>query len=471
MRRILTFMIAAGAIAAGQDARSVLERAVNKMGNPRSIEYSGSGAAFTLGQNVNPNAPWPRVEVKSFTRVIDYDTPASRIDAVAAQGPAPAQFFSGGKAWGQNAAGVVTPAPQFAAERRLQIWLTPHGFLRGALANNAKAKSRNVSGRKVTEVSFIDSGRRVTGVISADHLVEKVDTWLDNAVLGDMPVETTYSEYRDFGGIQFPARIVQKQGGFPVLDQTVTAVRAGVPANITVPEPVRQAVAPAVKVAAEKLAEGVWYLAGGSHHSVAVEFRDHVAVIEAPQSEERSIAVIAEVKKLLPNKPIRYLVNTHHHFDHSGGLRTYVAEGAAIVTHQVNGPFYQRTLSAKRTLNPDRLSREKKKPKLIATTATHTLTDGARTVQLHHIQGSPHNDASLMAWLPKERILIEVDVYSPAAPNAPPPATPPPAAVNLYENVARLKLDVDRIAALHGRVVPMAEFLRFVGRTSVRAGF
>ena len=90
---------------------------------------------------------------------------------------------------------------------------------------------------------------------------------------------------------------------------------------------------PPVRVTTEKLADGIWYLTGGSHHSVLVEFADHVALIEAPQNEERSTAVIAEVKKLTPTKPIRYLVNTHHHFDHSGGLRTYVAEGATIVTH------------------------------------------------------------------------------------------------------------------------------------------
>src|SRR5438034_10548799 len=89
------------------------------------------------------------------------------------------------------------------------------------------------------------------------------------------------------------------------------------------------------------LTDGVFYIRGATHHSAAVEFADHVVVVEGPLNEQRSLAVIAEVKKLVPNKPIRYLVNTHHHFDHSGGLRTYVDQGVTIITHAINKPFYR----------------------------------------------------------------------------------------------------------------------------------
>ena len=465
MRIQLAVMTAACAFCADPDARSVLEGSVKAIGNPKSVQYSGSGAVFTLGQNVSPSVPWPRVEVKSFTRVIDYEKLASRNEAVGAQGPAPTQFLSGDKAWGQAASGNVTPAPATVGDRQLQIWLSPHGFLKGALAGSPTAKSRKISGRRVTEVSFTRGAQRIAGTISADSLVEKVESWLDNPVLGDMHVETSYSDYRDFGGLKFPTKIVQKQGGFPVLEQTIAEARADVPVRIEVPGPVQQATPPAVKVASEKLADGIWYLTGGSHHSVLVEFRDHVAVIEGPQNEERSNAVIAEVKKLTPDKPIRYIVNTHHHFDHSGGLRTYVAEGATLVTHEINVPFYKRTMKAPHTLNPDRLSREKK-PKLnmITLEARHPMTDGVRTLEIHHIAKNPHNEGIVMAYFPKEKILVEVDVYSPPPPNAPPPSTPNPAAVNLYENIERLKLDVDRIAPLHGRLVSIADLRKAVGR-------
>jgi hypothetical protein len=444
-----------------QDVKSVLEATIKNMGDIKSAQYSGSGAQFNLGQSVSPDAPWPRTELKSFTRAVDYDKQASRNETVNAQGASTVQFLSGDKAWGQAGANITTAAAPVTTERQLQILMTPHGFLKGALANKATAKKSG----NATLVTFIALGKyKVVGVISAENLVEKVETRLDNSVLGDMLVETTYSDYRDFGGFKFPAKMAQKQGGHPFFDLTVTEAKANVALDLPVPDTVRQATPPAAQVTSEKLADGVWYLTGGTHHSVAVEFSDHVAVIEAPLNEDRSNAVIAEVKKLLPAKPIRYLINTHHHFDHSGGLRTYVAEGATIVTHQSNKTFYDATFKSPHTLNPDRQWREKKKAKILAIGAKHVMSDSARTVELHLIQDNPHNTGIIMAWLPKEKLLVEVDVYSPLPPNASPPANPNPNMVNLYENIQRLNLDVNRIVPLHGRVVELAELKRTIGK-------
>ena len=105
-----------------------------------------------------------------------------------------------------------------------------------------------------------------------------------------------------------------------------------------VPEAVRQAAFP-MRVETQKLADGVYLLGGGSHNSVAVEFKDYIAVVEAPLDERRNLAVIEEVVRLIPNKPIRFLVNTHQHFDHIGGLRTYMHIGATIITHWKNMEF------------------------------------------------------------------------------------------------------------------------------------
>jgi len=457
----LTFTCALCVSATAQDAKSVLEATIKNMGDFKSIQYSGIGAQFNLGQSVSPDAPWPRTELKSFTRTVDYDKQASRYETVNAQGAVTVQFLSGDKAWGQAGANITTAAAAVTTERQLQILMTPHGFLKGALANKATAKKSG----NATLVTFIALGKyKVVGVISAENLVEKVETRLDNAVLGDMLVETTYGDYREFGGLKFPAKVAQKQGGHPVFDLTVTEAKANVALDLSVPDTVSQATPPSAQVTSEKLADGVWHLTGGTHHSVAVEFSDHVAVIEAPLNEDRSNAVIAEVKKLLPAKPIRYLINTHHHFDHSGGLRTYVAEGATIVTHQINKAFYETTFKSPHTLNPDRQWREKKKAKILAIGAKHVMSDSARTVELHLIQDNPHNTGIIMAWLPKEKLLVEVDVYSPLPPNASPPANPNPNMVNLYDNIQRLNLDVNRIVPLHGRVVELAELKRTIGK-------
>jgi glyoxylase-like metal-dependent hydrolase (beta-lactamase superfamily II) len=463
MRRMMfIFVLSTLSVASAyaQDAKTVLDAAIKNLGDLKSVQYSGSGAQFNVGQSLSADAAWPKTDLKSFTRTVDYQNRASRVEAVGPNGPMATQFVAVDKAWGQNGANITPAAPVVAADRQLQIWLTPHGFLKAALASNAKASKRG----QATIVTFTTpSKHRVVGTISPDNLVQKVESWFDNPVLGDMLIETTYSDYRDMGGFKFPTKVLQKQGGYPAFDLTVAEAKSNVSLDAAVPDVVAKATPPAVNVTTEKLADRVWYLAGGSHHSVLLEFADHVAIIEGPLNEERSTAVIAAVKKISA-KPIRYLINTHHHFDHSGGLRTYVAEGATIVTHQSNKAFYETTFKSPHAIAPDRQQREKKKARILPIGAKHVMSDSDLTAELYQIEGSPHNTGILMAWLPKEKLLVEVDVYTPLAPNAPPPATPPPAMVNLYENITRLKLDVQRIVPLHGRIVELAELKKTIGK-------
>jgi glyoxylase-like metal-dependent hydrolase (beta-lactamase superfamily II) len=209
----------------------------------------------------------------------------------------------------------------------------------------------------------------------------------------------------------------------------------------------------------------VYYLKGGSHHSLAIDQSDHIVVIEGPQDEARSLAVIAKAKELIPNKPIKYLINTHAHFDHSGGLRTYVDEGATIVTHEMNKAYYEKAWSTPHTLSPDKLEQSKKTPVFQTFTDDYVLTDARRPIEIHRIQGSGHNDAFAMVYLPREKILAEADAFTPTAADAPLPTTPNPFSVNLYENIQRLKLDVRQIAALHGpRLTTMADLRAAIGQ-------
>ena len=477
----LALALAAAALPAHAAA---LQAAADALAAPtsKSLEFSGTGRWFQFGQAPSPALPWPPFEVSRYVADINFDSASAHVQITrkqlveaGRQRPAPVeqkpdQFISGATAWNlappanapAGAAAVASAQPAASEERAAEIWSTPQGFVKAALANHASEKA--VSG--ATEVSFSLGGKyHYVGTVNARNQLERVQTWIDNPVLGDTLIDTRFADYRDFGGVQFPAHIVRSEGGFPVLDLNVSSVTLNPSVDITVPAEVANAKAPLVTVTSTRLAEGVYYLTGGTHHSVAIEQRDHVVVVEAPLNEERSLAVIAKVRETIPGKPIRYLINTHAHFDHAGGLRTYVDAGTTIVTHDLDQPYFQQAWAAPRTLNPDLLAKSHKVAHFETFSAKHVLSDGQRAIEIYPIAGSGHNDAFALVYLPAEKLLVEADAYTPAAPNAPAPTTPNPYTVNLYDNIQALKLDVNQIAALHGPgVVTLADLRAAIGQ-------
>jgi glyoxylase-like metal-dependent hydrolase (beta-lactamase superfamily II) len=458
--------------ATAQDAS--LDNVAKAMGaaGVKSIQYSGSGTNFQLGQNFSPDVPWPRFVVKSYMRAVNYESASIRDELVRTQGENPPrggggqpvageqrQIFvaSGDFAW-NVAADVVTPTPIALVDRQLQLWTTPQGVVKAAMANNATVQGRTIS--------FTAPGRfKVQATVDAQNLVERIDAVAPNAVLGDAPVEIRYSEYKDFAGVKFPTRIRQTIGGYPVLDLTVTDVQPNLAVDIAVPDPIKQTSAPYSKVATQMVADGVWYITGGSHHSVLIEMKDHLILVESPLNDERAAAVLAEVKGLVSNKPIKYVIATHHHFDHAGGLRAVAAEGITIIAHDVNKAFLEKALAAPATVRPDRLAKSGKKGTVEGMRDKRVLTDGARTVELHNVAGNNHHAGIVMVYLPKEKLLVEADVYNPPAPNAPPPASVNTNWVNLSDNIKRLSINVDQILPLHGRIMPLAELHKSIGHS------
>lgn len=459
--------ICAGAVSA-QDAKTVLQAAQKAMGDATSIQYSGTGHIFSFGQAWTPNAAWPRTDLTSYTKTIDYTSKSAKEDLIRSE-PTPMvkgggrpfagddrqqNFVSEQYAWDMPG-NTPIPQPGAAAERQLQIWLTPQGFLKVAMENNATAKKGAIG----TEISFQMGKFTVTGTIDAHNMVTKTETHLPNPVLGDMQVETTFSAYKDFDGIKFPTTIVQKQGGQAVLELAVSSVNRNPGLNISVPDAVKTATPPAIKVDSKKLGDGIWFVAGGSHNSMVVEFPTYIIVIEGPLGEARSLAVIAEAKRLVPNKPIKYLINTHSHFDHSGGVRTYVAEGATIVTQEMNVPFYQKAWAAPRTLAPDNFSKANKEASFLPVKEKYVFTEGNRTLEIFHENGSMHNAGMLIVYFPKEKILEEADDFTPDLPElaAPSGIRPPVFIANLLKQIQALKLDVATVAPMHGIVVPFSD--------------
>src|SRR5690348_3212623 len=520
-RKIAVFAVWLGLIAATAsaqtvtDVRSVLEASLQAMGgaNLKTLEYSASGWSSRIGQTYGLAEDWPHYEVANYTRVIDYDAQWSRENYTRRQGKYPllgrppmaeehvTSILSGRYAWDMRG-GKPVPLTSLYLDgvsyvdlRHLELAITPHGFLKAALAAKdataitlpivgASDAGLSQYGRKVTIVSFTIGKYRVNGTINDQNLVELTDTWFPNPVYGDMDYEMRYTKYKNFGGVQFPTLLHVHQGdprlnpAHNYYEYNVTDVKTNVPVTpMPVPDVVRAATVQPVNVESRLLAEGVWLLGGGTHNSVLVEFKDFVAVVEAPQNEARSLAVIDEVDRLAPNKLIKYVVNTHHHFDHAGGLRTYLSQGTTVITHESNKQYYLDIMfsPAARELQPDRMALYNpmymisRRPAPIETVASfaggpgggaakYVITDGERVLEIFHVQDMAyeledqtyaqgnHSADMLMAYLPKEKILINADLYTP------PQSAATAGMRTLYQNMLRQKLDVALHVPLHGQV-------------------
>src|SRR5690606_37550550 len=258
---------------------------------------------------------------------------------------------------------------------------------------------------------------RVNGYINEENLVERVETWLGENIMGDMHIVATYSGWRDFGGGAIvPTRIVQTRGGWPFFEVDVTNAEAN-PQNLAslAPPPENRpggfpgGGAPQFNITKEQLGDGVFrYTTGqGSYDSLVIEFNDHIMMLEAGQSQARATAYVAEIKRQFPNKPIRYVMVTHPHGDHTPGLPVLVAEGATIIAQQNSIEFLSRALNTPRTLLDDQLARTPKRARFEAVGDKRVYTDGNRTVEFYHIYPAPHSNALMIAYLPKEKILFQ----------------------------------------------------------------
>ena len=482
-----------GGTAIAQDSKTVIANAQKALGDPKSITYSGSAKDVAFQQCGSNAADMlcrgthdPMRPITNYVRVIDLTAPASRHTGATnnpagggATTPMPGTFFQ-----------QVTPQQAAVSQpwnNSLEFYITPWGFLKGAAENNATAARRRVDGKDYTVVTWSPavkaaSGKAyvVNGYVNQNNLIDRVETELGDNIMGDMQIVATYSGWKDFGGAMAPTKIVQTRGGWPYFDVDVTAAKAN-PADLAtlVPPPAppagrgapaggppaggAPAAPPALTVTSEKLGDGLYRLTTGpgSYDSVIVEFRDHVMMLEAGQSEARGLAYIAETKKLIPNKPIRYVVNTHPHSDHTGGLPALVAEGATIVTQQNNVAFLEKALNTPRTLLTDTLARNPKKAKVEAVGEKKVYSDGTRTIELYHVSPVPHSNGLIIAYIPKEKILFQGDFSLPA------PGQPGNDHVKaLVPILEKLNLDFDRYINVHTSAMPQnkAELWKAVGK-------
>lgn len=453
----------------------------------KSLSVEGFGSNPNLGQQMRPESELLLWMVPDFLRTIDFEH--ERMLLSFTRRPAfPAVFdnqrtrqgLDGDVAYnvplgfgGRGGAPVPAPAPvrvsdAVARERRIEMLHHPLSAVRAALtatstlsnpARTASTRSVDVTTARGDTVTLTtdDRGRPVS--VSSSHY---------HANLGDVIRRTTFSGYEDAGGIRLPKRIVSTIDRWTEWDLGITRntldgdigelAESSAARNAPVPP-----VNPPQNVVVTEVSRGIWFLGGAGVPSMVVEFADHVALVEVPGSEARTLAVIAKARELVPAKPLTQAVVTHHHFDHTAGLRAAVAEGLTIVTHRLNEAWFREVVRRRHSIVPDALSRSPKPLKIIAVDDALTMSDQAMEMRLYHLVASTHGDAMLTVYFPRERVYAEADVWNPGAQIQ-------PHVRSLHADITRRGLAIDRVVPLHGATVqPYGEFLKIVQQwTGVR---
>jgi glyoxylase-like metal-dependent hydrolase (beta-lactamase superfamily II) len=430
----------------------------------------GEATQYNLGQDMRPGAATQTFSVAGYTRHIDLGALRVSVAMVRTpnfpyfQGQAPqrqAFGIDGETVYTVNAAGTAARAAgQAAIDRRIDAFSHPLPLARAVLGGSARVANVRTTGDE-RQADLTLSGVTFTLVLDGSGAPVRVETKTDHANLGDVTVSTAFADYQDVGGLRLPARLTTR-----VDDFTTTELRLAKqaldgdppPAAPDLPAQPAPSTAPALNVTVEPVAKGLWLLAGGSHHSVLVEFADHLVLIEAPQSEARTAAVIAKARETVPGKTLTHLVTTHHHFDHTAGLRTAIAEGLTVVTQAGNQAFVEEMAKRPHTIRPDALAKNPRPVAVDAVDEEQVTKDAVMTMELYHVAGNPHSDTMLMAYFPAARVVVEVDAFSPGA-------AVHPYAANLLQRIKTRNLRVDRIVPLHSTIAPFDALVKAAAGT------
>jgi glyoxylase-like metal-dependent hydrolase (beta-lactamase superfamily II) len=467
---LILIVALAGCSSPGTPEQQFVDDAMRALGGRSRVEAAktlvieGEGVNYNLGQDMKPEAATQQFAISNYKRQIDIANGRQRVEQTRTpkfayfQGPQPQTQIlglDGQVAFNVNPQGRAVRLGTLAeTDRSHDLYHHPLKLLRSTLDPKTTVTNvRSVGAGRQADITTA-AGPVLTMTIDASGRPLSISSKAYHPNLGDVVMTTAFGEWGDVGGLNLPAQFSGKVDDFTTweiratkqtLDGEVGDLAAPAAAAAAKPD-----AAPAPNVTAEPIGKGIWFLAGQSHHSVLVEFSDHLMLIEAPQSEARTLAVIAKAKQTVPNKPLTQLVITHHHFDHTAGMRAAIAEGTDVITHAGNREWVENMAKRPHTIQPDTLA--KKPTRLVVETVDDSkeIKDETMTVMLYHVAGNPHSDTMLMAYFPRDRVIVEVDAYSPGP-------GPHIYAANLLENIEKRKLHVDRIVPLHGAIGKFAE--------------
>src|SRR5262245_42791857 len=485
-------------------ARALIDESAAAMGGWAAINAVKSHEIITAGADLEPmQAVKPDGEPRTINRfsqgiIVDFDKERMRLtfDAIREYpNTQPVKFVEvingeAGMLETPDAKGntVREPLhPSRLATRLRDVRRLPVRLLQTAKSGSDlnRIEDKKESGKTVHVIRYKDGDLPVeVHFDSFNKLPLRVIYTEDDPIYGDTLNELAYSEWRDYNGVRLPQVMAVFLNGNKIREERARNIINNPrydEAGLVVPDDVKAqpAVGEAIisqwplrrvvmgvgyqdfgreqKVDLVEVAKGVYQVKGSTHHSMAVEMKDHIVVVEAPLFEERSLAVIRAVETKIPNKPIKYLVMTHFHIDHSGGIRAYAAKGATILTHDDNVPFVKTVLSRTKTIRPDSLSKAGKvTPNIESTKNVRSLTDGERTIELREIP-NPHSAGMLVAYLPNEKLVFVSDLYTPGAPVDPSNTNGVNNAVALREALTAANLSVERIVGGHGEIAPIRE--------------
>jgi hypothetical protein len=437
----------------------------------KTLTIEGQGVAPNLGQNTMPDDDLPVWKVTEFKRTIDFANGRMRVQQLRT-----AQFLfansntqrqdqglDGDVAYNVGMDGVATRVGADAArDRHIEMLHNPIAIVRAALDQPSTSVSglRTAQNQQIVEVTTAKGERLTLALDAATKLPTRVTSMADNPNLGDVAIDTAFADYENGGGIRLPRRYTTKVDKYLQFDLTVTKniVDRAAP-ELAAPAAVKSApvpAPPAIVVTAEPVGKGIWWLAGsGNHRSVVFEFDNHLTLFEVPLNEARSKAVIDKARTI-SSKPLTQVAVSHHHFDHSGGLRVAVAEGLTIITYKANEELFKDLVSRAHTIVPDALARNPQPLKLVTVDDSMIMKDAAMEVDLFHLRDNPREGTNLFAYVPRERMLVQADLYDSTWQFH-------HWGENVITNIEKMrKLRVDKQVPIHGSIQSYREMVKTI---------
>jgi glyoxylase-like metal-dependent hydrolase (beta-lactamase superfamily II) len=495
---IAAVALSAAACSSARSPRGLAEDAVAAMGGAgklRAIKTismkGGTGTRLRLGQTVHVGDPERTGELKNVVEIVDLDSRRASMDYEVKEGD-----FTQHRHEVLTRRGSGREAPAVGIEyvgMRPVIATSPGGLFSWGTQNTPEyllsrnvvaivlaasdsaadgqpAQDKDFAGRSCKAVAAkLPSGEDATLYFDPDSkLLAGFETTDTETMLGDVPAQYILADYKTVDGVMLPHHLTIRKGGRAYSDVQFTSASINDPAaeqvfaipDAAAKEAEEAAAGDYTPLQLTKVADKVYFAQAYSHNSMIVEFPTWLAVVEAPYTETQSRVLARLVGQQFPGKPIRYAIVTHHHYDHTGGVRGIAAQGATLVVEVSHEPAIRELMEARHTHPPDDLDRQRSASpgKAVGSIETYkdkkVIADGDQTLELYAITGSPHVDPMVIAYVPKTRVLFQSDLFFPGTGNG------GPLAEHLLASIRKLNLKVDTMVGGHGGVGPFEELVK-----------